>query len=624
LAHVAAAVCYASLGSPQKAREEASLAWEVMGKVPYRDPAIPNLIPRCHSMVRLASTYHAMGDLLMAEKYYRLAVDDGRRLMGFPLQGASYDLGKFAAAGRAFSSLGGFYTLAGDHRRAIPLLLQSIQIRKKAGPSYQPSNSLDLESSYISLSRAYLSVGDVEKAKSYSYKAIHAASRGVIGQRSVVAKSTLASAFSAEGEYDKVLELMGEMMSMQQQMRRDPKFINPSLVNNTGWLQLQKGEYAKAKKSLTQAYQILSKSKQQNTELGANILSSLAMIEFLQGDPDRGLKGIRKANSIYESELARKIGFGSDSQKLAFLQKLKGKTNFLLGMAFGKYADHQDVAKEALVTVLRRKGRMTRLLQQSAQLLQVSRISPAARKRLVDARAKISFLGLSLGIFSREGASDYDQDWMVELEEAERTINEVVRKQTGFKAQGKSLDVDRLAAALGDDEVLLEYIVFRPYQHGVPKAKISTIPLKCGVFVLNSKGGIQVRDLGDYGEIRRLAMSFRRSISNARDDGYETAAKALYGKLVKPVLGAIGDAKSWRVAPDGQLSVIPFGALIGDDGNFLDAKVALTYLASGGELLATRDKVRDAGRVTIYAAPEYSLNKVRKSEDSKKQGLVSS
>ncbi|MGJ8696779.1 MAG: CHAT domain-containing protein [Verrucomicrobiaceae bacterium] len=592
-----------------------------MGKIPYRDPAVPNLIPRCHAMVRLAATYHAMGDSLMAEKYYRLAVDDGRRLMGFPLQGASYDLGKFAAAGRAFSSLGGFYTLAGDHRRAIPLLLESIQIRRNAGPSSLPSNSMDNESSSISLSRAYLGIGEVERAKRYSYEAMQRASLGPIAQRSVVAKSTLASAFSAEGEYDKALELTGEMMSMQQKMRKDDEYLNPSLVNNTGWLQLQKGDHAGARKSLMSAYQLLVKSDEQETELGANVLTSLAMIEFLEGNPERGLKGLRKANAIYEAEVDRKIGFGSDSQKLAYLQKLKGKTNFLLGMAFKKYPENEEVGREALVTVLRRKGRMTRLLQQSAQLLRASRISGEARKRLVDARAKLSLLGLSLGVFSREGASEFDQDWMVELEEAERAINELVRKQKGAEVRGASLDLDQLAAALGDDEVLLEYVVFRPYREGVPKAKLSTIPLRCGVFVMNSRGKIQVKDLGDYGEIRRLAVSFRRSVSNPGDETYRETGKVLYGELIEPIRKALGDAKHWRVAPDGQLSMIPFGALIGDGGRFLEEEVSVTYVSSGSELLVSRERVRGEGEVTIFAAPEYSLGAVRRSTESQKQGF---
>lgn len=619
MAHVSAAVCQIAMKDGGKARIHADRAWESLGKLRYQDK-VPNLIPRCHSMVRIGSAFNATGDSLMAEKYYRLAVKDGRTLMSFELYGASYDLGKFMAAGRAFSTLGGFYTQSGDYRRAIPLTLQSLEIRKKAGPS-GPGDAFDLEASYISLSRAYLGVGEVEKARQYSNVAINLALRSTIPLRLPVAKSTLVSAFGFEGEYDKALEVTGEVQELLRSVRNDRNFESPALMSNAGFLLLMKGESAQAKKILTKAYLAMQKDSSSDPEDVANVVFSLAMVEFLEGDPDRGLKGLKKAHSIYEEVVEQKLDFGSASQKLAFLQKLRAKTDFVLGMAFGKYRDHQELAREAWLTVIRRKGRMTRLLRESAALLNRSEVPREQREQLVEARSKLSLLGLSLGIFDREGAGEFDQDWMIEIEEAERSIQEVLRKSAGELGTRRDVSVEKLAGALEEGEVLLEYVVYRPFRRDVPKSRTSSIPLRCGVFVMDAKGMIKVADLGEYPEIQGMAIAFRKSLSNPNDEGYTALGSGLYQKLIGPIEELVEKADRLRIAPDGQLNVLPFEALLTGEGSFLGSRCQMSYLLNGGELLVPVAPVKDAGQLKIFAGPEYSRGLIRKAATSEAEGF---
>lgn len=619
MAHTSATICHISLKSPKEARAQATQAWENLGKVLYKE-SVPNLIPRCHSMVRIAGSFLASGDSLMAEKFYQLAVDDAHALMKITPQGASYDLGKFSAAGRALSSLGGFYSQAGDHRRAIPLILYSLEVRKNVAASSLPSQSSDLEGSFIGLSRSYLGVGESVRAKRYGYNALESSLRSIHIQRQTVANSTLASAYSYEGEYDKALEFTEKTQELMRTMRNDPKHESPSLLNNTGWLYCLKGDFKKAKSILTKAYQLFIKDPEQEAELGANILFTLAMVEFMENNPDRAILGVKKAHQIYEEELTRKLNFGSDSQKLAFLQKLHNKTGFVLGMSLEKYPTHAELTREAWLTVMRRKGRMTRLLRDSTTALNESRVLPQERDALAKARAKLSLLGLSLGIFDRQAASEFDQSWMIEIEEAQRVIDERLSRSSRSKAPS-ALSLEKLAGALEDGEVLLEYAVYQPFRREVPKAKISTIPLRCGVFAMDASGKIQGADLGEYDEIQRMAIEFRASLANGRDSDYQRLGKELYQKLLSPLEGIVAQAEKLRIAPDGQLSVIPFEALIAQDGSFLGSASQISYLINGSELLQPKTPVKNPGKMQIFAGPAYSLDLVRKSATSRAQGF---
>lgn len=614
LAYFAIAMCEASLRHTEASEEAAAAGWEVLGKVPYKNPGVPNLIPRCSTLVNLGGVYHGMEDYLMAEKYYRQAARDSDRLMGFPPQDVSYDLGKYGAAGRAYSSIGGFYVSIGDHRRAIPYLIESLATRSKAGPS---SSSMGREDTYMNLSRAYLALGDSQKAENYSWQGIQAATRGVMSTRYVVARGTLGAVRASQGEYAEALKIMEEMAAQFREIRKDPSFEHPSVVNNIGWMKLRLNQFKEARKTLTKAYTLVKGSGQEQSELAGNILFSLSELEFLTGNAERGIVGLQKAATVYERELERVVGFGSESQKLAYLQRLRGKTDFVIGVHFGRFPNDNALAREALLMLFQRKDRMTQLTRESVALTRLVGADNATRRKIEQMRSNLGLLNLSLGVFDREEALEFGQDWMVDLEREMRVLSEEARG-TG-NPRVSPVSIPDVAAALDDDEILVEYVIYQPYEPQVPKEKKKALPLRCGVFVLNAKGEVSSRDLGEFGEIQQAAVAFRRSLARPGDDGYRALGKTLHAKLVAPIGTLVGSAASWRVAPDGQLHLIPFEVLIDADGSFLTEKVTTTYLATGGELARAARKGSNDGRMTIIAGPEYAIQRKRPASQSESE-----
>lgn len=96
---------------------EAESTARILGQV--TDQGVPNLIPRCHSLLRIGGSFEEKGDFLLAEKYYRLSANDADMMTAPPSFGPAVTIGRLSAAGRAYSSIAGFYGGIGDHERAI-------------------------------------------------------------------------------------------------------------------------------------------------------------------------------------------------------------------------------------------------------------------------------------------------------------------------------------------------------------------------------------------------------------------------------------------------------------------------------------------------------------------------
>jgi CHAT domain-containing protein len=71
---------------------------------------------------------------------------------------------------------------------------------------------------------------------------------------------------------------------------------------------------------------------------------------------------------------------------------------------------------------------------------------------------------------------------------------------------------------------------------------------------------------------------------------------------VRKLLGATGDV---FLSPDGELNLVPFGALPDENGGYLVKRYRFTYLSSGRDLLRLALRADARGGATIVAAPDY-------------------
>ena len=65
----------------------------------------------------------------------------------------------------------------------------------------------------------------------------------------------------------------------------------------------------------------------------------------------------------------------------------------------------------------------------------------------------------------------------------------------------------------------------------------------------------------------------------------------------------LGPLRHVLISPDGELNLVPFAALVDEDGNYLVERFTITYLTSGRDLLRLQVAHGDRSPPVIVATP---------------------
>jgi CHAT domain-containing protein len=112
--------------------------------------------------------------------------------------------------------------------------------------------------------------------------------------------------------------------------------------------------------------------------------------------------------------------------------------------------------------------------------------------------------------------------------------------------------------------------------------------------LLRRDSGTRCRDLGPAAAIEEQVRAFRKSAADPRNTGHRAAGRALAQAIVDPWIADVGDVRTLLLAPDAELNLVPFGALVEAEGGYLTERFQIQYFATGRELLAAPLQARAA------------------------------
>jgi len=133
---------------------------------------------------------------------------------------------------------------------------------------------------------------------------------------------------------------------------------------------------------------------------------------------------------------------------------------------------------------------------------------------------------------------------------------------------------------------------------------------KCGIY-----GSPKSVDLGDAETIDEAAKRFREALNKASQarsrvalwkDDLTEAGQTLSEKVIWPILRLIepDDVQLLLISPDGNLNLVPFGALR-HRGSYLAERFTIAYLSSGRDLLRLKGRPPSREPPLILAAPDF-------------------
>jgi CHAT domain-containing protein/Tfp pilus assembly protein PilF len=588
------AVAYSEQGQYEKAEPlyERALA--------IREEALGKDHPEVAKVLNnLAILYKAQGQYGKAEPLYERALAIREATLGK----------QHPEVAASLNNLANLYKAQGQYGKAKPLIERALAIREAALGKQHP----DVAQSLHSLANLYWAQGQYGKAEPLYERALAIWEAALGKQHPDVALSlhSLASLYYAQGQYGKAEPLYERALAIKEAAlgKQHPEVA--ASLNNLAGLYFEQGQYGKAEPLYERALAIKEAALGKQHPNVAISLNGLALLRLAQHRLTQALPLLTRAFTISEQRLRKEALDFSESRLASFLQFLRADEERLYAL-LRAHPDNPAVQRLALSAALLRKGRSVEEATNTSRTILRS-LGPEERgsfERLRGLRTLLAQLslqgpGASPPADSQKRLKELTaQGDALEAELARRSAP--LRALTALPPPGEI--VERVAQALPKEGALVEFVEYeeRPLvpRPGTPKAQLPP-QLHYLALVLFPNGDIRTVDLGLAEPVDEAASRLRKALS-LRDAAVERPAQALYALAFNPLLPVLGTTRRLLLAPDGQLSLVPFAALH-DGKRFLIDTYDFTYLTSGKEVLERPEAPPASGSVVVLADPDFSI-----------------
>ncbi|PNW47905.1 UNVERIFIED_CONTAM: hypothetical protein BEN50_11580 [Euhalothece sp. KZN 001] len=387
-------------------------------------------------------------------------------------------------------------------------------------------------------------------------------------------------------------------------------------LNNLAFLYVSQGRYSEAEPLYQQALAMYQRLFPDDHPDVATSLNNLAFLYSSQGRYSEAVTFLKQGTDVEEALLSRNLVTGSEQQKRAYLAIFRGTTDATISLHLEDIPNNQDAANLALTTILRRKGRVLDVLSSSLRQLREN-LTPETQQ-LFDELAQVQ-TQLSQVAYATDNATPSQiqatRQTLADLKEKAQTLEaQLINSSAEFRTEIAAVAISQVQDKIPDDAALLEFIQYNTYnaktnEWGSPRY---------AVYILPSSGEVQFADLGEADAINQEIDQLRKALQSQqplRDRGLgavagtssdaHSPAKALYTQLLEPILGAISDAEHLLIAPDSQLNLIPFAALVDPNERYLLEDYRITYLTSGRDLLRLQLRPEEVDSPLLLANPTY-------------------
>jgi CHAT domain-containing protein len=500
--------------------------------------------------------------------------------------------------------LGKLHMDRGDMATAEHEFLRGIEILDQAGLTDGRQYGQFLNG----LGVIYINEKNSSKARFYLERAL-AFREKVFGPDSMPVSSTLNNLgvvaknsndwAAAEKYYGRALELVGKHMGTA-----SPDYA--SRLGNLSRVYRAEGDYRKALELDLRALNILEKNQDWG-DTRRNELISVSQSYAALGDFDNANKFEAQAESELEKVISLNMVVGSERQKLTYSSSLyvAQETEITVSLNLQLEPDNSQAAALAATVLLQRKGRV---LDAETDTLGALRKHSDPRDQVLldefkEATTQLAHATLqgSRGKSSEELRKEL-HDLQTKKEDLENLIS---RHNERFRAELQSVTLQAVQSSIPADSALVEFVTYHPAD---PKAQTYNQHYgkpRYGAYVLHSVGAPRGIDLGDAKEIDDAVENFRSALRDPERTDVRQLAGALADKVFRPLQGFLANDKHLLVSPDGQLDLVPFEALLDDQGRFLVERFSLTYLTTGRDLLRMQSPRPHGSAPVIVADPFF-------------------
>jgi CHAT domain-containing protein/tetratricopeptide (TPR) repeat protein len=611
----------------------------------------PEWLPSVPSQARADSTVRPASEKvsLLSQTAYRLFVKgdpEAVRMATQALETSEFTVGESHASVAAhLANLAFLRYEDGDYTRAEDLLSRSLEIRETALDPEHPAIALSL----LSLADLYATRGRCEQALPLMQRAVRirektlgpdhpdladALSRLAMCQVETEPRlavptmiravkiieehrqtdrpelgemfNNLGVAYHRNGDRENALSLYERALAFRERaFGENSPDVAETLLNLAG-LHHDAGEYAEAEAMITRSLHPHENAFGLQSPRVANVLTRLAQYRQHRGAPtDIVLDTFVRSGAIHDRSLEQVLARGSERQKIDYVAST-GSHRISVVLTFHTQAAPADegALRLAFETLLRWKGRA---LDTSARHLAAlrRRLKPEDRKLLGDLSAQRRELA-SLAFVLPQGEQTREhmaQQIDADIRKLEAQLSE---RSADYRFSKTPPTLEAVQALIPEDAALVEFARFRPTRFEAKTSEPQYGPPRWVAYLLRSAGPPRWVDLGAASAIDGVATEVRLAVGSPDDpEAFREPARDLYRTILQPIRPFLGNAKHLLLSPDAALHVVPFAALIDEEGRFLVEDYTLTYLTSGRDVFRLQETSPSREGAWIFADPDF-------------------
>ncbi|MFN2511242.1 MAG: tetratricopeptide repeat protein [Pyrinomonadaceae bacterium] len=547
------------------------------------------------------------GDYVKAEQLYQRAITILEKARG-------PDDASLAAP---LDNLATLYQSKGDYERAEALYKRVLTIKERTLRAEDPLIATTLSN----LAVLYHEQRNYERAEELLQRALVIKERALGPMHPDVATvlSNLQVLYYDKGDYDKAETFSQRILTIKEKAL-GPEHPDVGIaINNIAALKERKGDNQGAEALYLRALAIYEKKLGPKHPDTTNMVLNLALLSAARGETSQAISYLTRGTDTSEYNAALILATGSEEQKRRYMSTLSSETDYTISLHLRSVPNDLSAARLALTTILRRKGRaLDAMTEQLASLRRRSDPQDRALLERLDAvRSELATLVLSGPVKQSSGTER--QAAVAKLEaEVQRLEAAVSARSAEFRAQSQPVTIDSVREAMPLDTALVEIASYRSFNAQAKNRLERYGPSRYAAYVLRrgSEAGVVEQpkwvDLGDAATINADVAALRKALISPRSTDFKQVGQALYGKVMRPLLPLVGNTQRLFISPDGDLNLIPFGALVDEQDRYLVENYSITYLTSGRDLLRLQIHPVSKQGPVVFANPLFELGETNR------------
>jgi CHAT domain-containing protein/Tfp pilus assembly protein PilF len=579
---------YYDMGEMGKAAQLMQRAVVIQEKIPTLDQG------------RVIALFNNLGLVYYAKGEYAAAEQNFERAMTMELKQFGPDDSKVADT---LVNLSVLYQAMGDYSKMESTAQRALAIYEKVLGPEDP----DIGNTVLDLGNARYLRGDLEHAEPLYQRAlrIYEKALGPEHPLAALALNNLAEVFHDQRKFAQAEPLYLRSLAIREKKLGELHSDVGQSLNNLGTLYRDQGDYQRAEQFYQRALSTREKALGPEHPDVVSTLSHISLMFMAKGDYAEAQRFQARAIAISERNAALNLSSGSERQKLAYLDSLSEQLDRVVTLSV-KLAPEQAAERDlALTTVLQRKGRVQDALSESLVSLH-RRLNSEDAKLLDRFNETTSQLSrLVLGGPQQVAAEEFQRRINELNEQREQFEAEIARRSAEFRAQSRPVTIDAVRRAIPENAALLEFVSYRPLSPKGITAKERYGAPRYVVYVIRNQGEVRWRELGGTKEVDGAVQALRQALRDPQRKDTQQLARALDLTVMQPVRALLGDATQLLVSPDGELNLVPFAALVDEQGRYLVQRYSFTYLTSGRDLLRMQVARESQSGLLIVANPTF-------------------